>query len=355
MNGTPGEPGIGPAGAEREERLARLQAEAERTGRVSGRGVTVRGGPIPGPPSSGASSRVGATPGYYGQPVVKPPVWTWEVPLYFFVGGTAGMAAVIAAAAWFLRGEARLAVVGLWIAALGAGASALLLVSDLGRPARFLHMLRVFKRRSPMSVGAWTLSAFGGFSTAALVLASIQRSVVAGGGGSRPLSVLVAVSLLGAAFTGAVVGTYTGVLIGATAIPAWFTHRVLLPIHFGAAGLGSAAALLWILGFERPALLAIALATSGAECLVGLAVELGRHGPADRSLREGLSGGLLRVGGLLAGPAAFVLWLLGVPVVAPCVFLTGILLSRFGWVHAGRASARDAEATFAAQRSAPHG
>ena len=34
------------------------------------------------------------------------------------------------------------------------------LVHDLGRPARFLNMLRVFKPTSPMSVGVWILSAY---------------------------------------------------------------------------------------------------------------------------------------------------------------------------------------------------
>ena len=89
---------------------------------------------------------------YRDAPLLKAPVWTWEIPLYFFVGGAAGAAAVIAAAAHF--GGATLAPLARdakGIAAIGALISPLLLISDLGRPARFLNMLRVLKFRSPMS------------------------------------------------------------------------------------------------------------------------------------------------------------------------------------------------------------
>src|SRR5438132_4259413 len=89
----------------------------------------------------------------------KPPVWTWEVPLYFFVGGTAGAAALLAAVAGW-RAQPSIAHDARWIAAAGAILSPPLLIADLGRPARFLNMLRVFKLQSPMSVGAWTLVGF---------------------------------------------------------------------------------------------------------------------------------------------------------------------------------------------------
>ena len=98
---------------------------------------------------------------YRDAPLVKPPVWTWEVPLYFFVGGVAGVAAVIGAAATFAAGDTgTLGRDAKCIAAIGAVISPLLLISDLGRPARFLNMLRVFKLRSPMSVGAWMREMF---------------------------------------------------------------------------------------------------------------------------------------------------------------------------------------------------
>src|SRR4051812_38718282 len=98
------------------------------------------------------------THGYYNPPRLRPPAGTWEVPLYFFVGGAAGGAAVIAFAAQLTRGDAKLVRDARIIAAAGAVLSAPLLIADLGRPERFLNMLRIFKPQSPMSVGAWTLA-----------------------------------------------------------------------------------------------------------------------------------------------------------------------------------------------------
>ena len=76
-----------------EERLDALREEAVRTGSVTGAGTRAAGGPMP------ALAADSGAPGYYGRPIVKPPVWTWEIPLYFFFGGLAGMAAAIALAA----------------------------------------------------------------------------------------------------------------------------------------------------------------------------------------------------------------------------------------------------------------
>src|SRR5215218_8595674 len=100
------------------------------------------------------------TRSYHGRPVLKEPVWTWEVPCYFFVGGLAGASAPLALAAQAAgnRPLERRA----WLTALaGAAVSPALLVSDLGRPERFLHMLRMVKPTSPMSLGAWALTVFG--------------------------------------------------------------------------------------------------------------------------------------------------------------------------------------------------
>ena len=133
-----------------EKRLEELREKAWKDGVVPGKGVDVAGGPIP------------RKPGYYGQPVVKPPVWTWQVPLYFFFGGIAGMSAVIASGAVVFH-HFDLALTTMWVAAIaGAILSPILLIMDLGRPHLFLNMLRVFKHRSAMSMGAWILSAFGG-------------------------------------------------------------------------------------------------------------------------------------------------------------------------------------------------
>src|SRR5687767_9774932 len=131
---------------------------------------------------------------YRSAPLLKPPVWTWEVPAYFFVGGLAGAAAIIAAVAQFTGDDmAPLVRDAKWMALTGGRISPLLLISDLGRPARFLNMLRVFKLQSPMSVGAWTLVIFSNAALAALL----------------PLGVLADVATAIAALTGAVLATYT--------------------------------------------------------------------------------------------------------------------------------------------------
>ncbi len=339
-----------------------LRREAAATGGVTGRGVDVEGGPIPpGAAGGGAAGRdarwpatgarppatpaadLAATEGYYGLPVLKPPVWTWEVPLYFFVGGLAGMSGVLALVAVLAGGMPDLVEAALWIAVAGAGASAALLVMDLGRPARFLYMLRVFKWRSPMSVGVWLLTGFGGVVTLGAVL-SRWGAEPAGVGelwGAGPAGVLLLLCLVAGALLGALVGTYTGVLIGATAVPAWNAHRATLPLHFGLAGLGSAAAVLELLGYAPGPLHLIGLLVAGGETLVGGWIEVRRHGARDRALRTGSAGALLRVSGGLSGPVSLLLRLLGWRTWAAGVFLLGALVSRYGWLEAGKASARD--------------
>src|SRR5436853_756137 len=156
--------------------------------------------------------------GYYGLPLLKEPTWTWEVPVYFFVGGAAGAAAVIGAAAKRSArdGEAEtLSRDARWIAAAGGALSGALLTADLGRPERFLNMLRVFKLQSPMSVGAWTLTAFSTAAAAAAFLDSIAHD------GRTAVTLVGDAADALAAATGLVMTTYTGVLIGATAIPVW--------------------------------------------------------------------------------------------------------------------------------------
>src|ERR1700727_1740665 len=99
---------------------------------------------------------------YYNLPALKPPVWTPEVPLYFFIGGISGVSACIAFIAHVFRADPAMIRVLLWIGLGGAAICPVLLIADLGRPNRFLNMLRVFKLRSTMSMGAWILVAFSG-------------------------------------------------------------------------------------------------------------------------------------------------------------------------------------------------
>lgn len=328
-----------------EARLEGLREEARRRGRVEAEGVDVEGGPVPaGAPTGWRPPADGEGPGYHGLPIVKPPVWTWEVAAYLFVGGLAGMAAVVAAAVAWFGGDWALLRAAAWTAAGGSLLSALLLVADLGRPLRFLNMLRVFKWRSPMSVGAWTLTLFGGASTGTVLVVEWGLRSAAG-----PPQVPLLALVSAAALAGAVLATYTGVLVGATAIPAWFTHRRTLPVHFGVIALGSAACFLELAGFRTPELHALGLAAAAAETVMGLLFETWRNGAADRALREGRSGAMLRASGVLAGPGSLGLRLAGWVPAAAAVFLAGAAVSRYAWLQAGRASGVDPEATLAAQ------
>ena len=248
---------------------------------------------------------------YHELPLLKPPVWTWEVPAYFFVGGAAGAAAVLGAAAQVAGANEKLVRDARWIAAIGAAVSAPLLVADLGRPERFLNMLRVFKPQSPMSVGAWTLVVFGAGSTAA---------VFAPGKSLRDIAAGVA------AASGLVMSTYTGVLIGATAIPIWKEHVNVLPVHFGASALASAVALLELRGNKSDALNALGLGAAIFESL-----------PSSNAERNAL----MRLSGALSGPIPFALRLLGARKTAAVSTLLGSLATRFAWVEAGKKSAKD--------------
>ena len=303
-----------------EKRLEQIRREAERTGRVDAKGIRASGAPLP---------EASAANGYYGLPLLKQPVWTWEVPVYFVVGGAAGIAAMIGVAAQLTRADERLVRDARWIAAIGANLSAPLLIADLGRPERFLNMLRVFKPQSPMSVGAWMLSAFGAGAMGALILpASI-------GDGAAVLS---GVAGLGMA-------TYTGVLLGATSIPVWSKHVAILPMHFGASSTGTAVSLLELRGHEAPALNAVGIAAASFETLTGARIELTGDLESE-PLRRGASRTMARVGGVLSGPLPLLLRVVGgrskkIRRLAAVSTIAGSVITRLAWVAAGRASALD--------------
>lgn len=309
-------------------------------GAVAGNGVDVAGGPIP------------RQPGYYGQPVVKPPVWTWEIPIYLFIGGLAGMSAIIAAAAGIF-GHSDVARAALWLAAGGVIISPMLLIADLGRPLLFINMLRVFKPQSAMSMGVWILTFFSASVAPGWIVFELHRAHAFSGSADQILHVLATVFVAASAMFGMLLATYTGVLFGATAIPAWFLHRIQLPIHFGIAGLGSAVAILELLGHRIAALNMLGLFSAAAETILAIWLTIDRHGPADRACHHGASGWTIRLGGLFSGPASLILRFLGLIPMAAICFVIGALISRFGWSAAGKLSGRDPVAVFSSQGSVP--
>jgi formate-dependent nitrite reductase membrane component NrfD len=210
-------------------------------------------------------------------------------------------------------------------------------------------MLRVMKVRSPMSVGAWVLAAFTPLVLAALVLHG--RLLPA------PLALAADGIRVAAALLGLVLATYTGVLLAVTAIPAWNVHRALLPPHFAASALGSAAAFLELLGFLTPATHRLGLTAALVETGIGAILELGRR-REDRALRVGRPGILIRLGGALVGPLPLALRLAAgedsaARVAAALAFLAGAILTRYAWLAAGRASAADLGALFVKSKGGP--
>jgi len=318
----------------RENRLFEIRREAEEKGRVQAIGIRPPGAPFP-----VASPETG----YYGIPLLKQPPWKWEIPSYFFVGGAAGAAAMIGAAAHWTGRDGELARDCRYVAAAGAIVSSALLISDLGRPARFLAMLRVFKRQSPMSVGAWTLVAFGSFSgAAALAEVFTQRfkssSVRIAGNVAEALTALAGLPL----------SNYTGVLIGASVIPVWNENVQSLPVHFGMSGLNSAVGILELMGHENRALNTLGMGAAAIESLEGLSIE-SRRKPEMDPLKHGSSGLITRLGGLLSGPVPLALRVAAAfagrdrarklrKVAAGCS-VAGSMLTRIAWLRAGHASA----------------
>jgi hypothetical protein len=309
----------------------------------------------PPPPDIAVKTATGAVnpaeTGYYGLPLLKPPTWTWEVPLYFFLGGISGTSACIALAAQIFGAPLNLIRMALWMGLIGASICPALLISDLGRPLRFLNMLRVFKWRSPMSMGSWILVGFSG----CVFVAVVGVELVARGYGHPVVVGVLWLGEISAALTGLLLASYTGVLLGATAIPVWHEHRRLLPAHFLTSGLGGAVGILELAGFLIPATQILGFATSGVETVIEIYLTV-RKGVADKPLHHGISGGTLRVAGMLEGPAALLIravwhaepW--GRYAAAIC-FLLGAVMSRYAWIWAGRESSHDTETLFRLQRA----
>jgi formate-dependent nitrite reductase membrane component NrfD len=289
-------------------------------------------------------------PSYYDVPLLKEPVWKWYVPAYFYVGGLAGGCAVLGAAADLAggRGMEDLSRRCRIAASAGAGVSAALLIADLGRPGRFLNMLRVFRPSSPMNVGTWILSAFGacaGLATLSAML-PLPRPVRRAGDAAWMLAGLIGLPLTG----------YTGVLISNTAVPLWQGARRMLPILFSCSGAAAAAAMLELFPARGPGAEAahrFGIAAKATEIAASFALEreVALVPRVARPLRTGFSGTLWR-GAQALSFASLVLALAGgkrrrLPGV---LGTAGALALRFALLQGGRRSARDPRATFEQQR-----
>jgi hypothetical protein len=291
-------------------------------------------------------ARTGPLPDQVNGPLIKAPVWTWEVPLYFWFGGMAAGASFVALAC-DLAGDEKSAAVARKVALGALGPSPVLLILDLGRPERFYNMLRIFKPRSPMSMGAWALTVFGNLAAAAVGADLLGRRREA-----RALGAANAV-------VGGYLGSYTGVLLASTAVPVWARSRLFLgPIFVStAAATGAAACRLTLrLPDEHPTARALSRVQTGAMAaeLALSVVNERRLGPLAAGLEVGRPGKLFKAA-KWAVRAGLALQVARRQHAASALYLAAGLLFRYAWVGAGPLSARDDRVVAEMARSRRHG
>lgn len=279
---------------------------------------------------------------YYGLPLLKETVWEWPIPLYFYVGGLAGASAALAAAA-LLRREALPGIArrGRWIALGGAGVSAALLIKDLGRPMRFIYMLRVFRPSSPMNVGTWILSAFGACAFGAIALPGKLGDAASAGAG----------------FFGLPLTSYTAVLLANTAVPLWQGTRNFLPVLFVASAASSVASAFELMELRVGEARVVRRFSVVAKLCDLVAAELvSREANAVERVGRPLRKSPLWKAAKVCVLASLVVsaiprkprWL---RLAGGALGTLGALATRFGVFEAGRHSARDPQASFEQQRA----
>jgi formate-dependent nitrite reductase membrane component NrfD len=192
------------------------------------------------------------------------PHWAWWIIFYFFIGGIAGTAFLLAALLHLSNrpSDRPLIRLGYYVAFIGAVISGILLTLDLDRPLRFWHMLiesntgqPMFKSWVPMSVGSWGLLLFGLFAFLAALAALSEDRPDVKLLQSAPVRVLrrrwpsIAVAVLGSIF-GLFLAGYTGVLLAVTNRPIW-ADSTLLGLLFLVSGASTGAAALILLAMWR--------------------------------------------------------------------------------------------------------
>jgi formate-dependent nitrite reductase membrane component NrfD len=244
-----------------------------------------------------------------------------------------------------VAGRERLAKTALYVGAAADVVSPVLLISDLGRPERFLNMLRVFKVTSPMSVGSWVLLVSGGASNTAAVLEYLGKL-------KRVKVAAEAVSFL----AGPPLSTYTGTLLADTAIPVWHEARRELPWLFGASASATAGAATTLFVPPEEAGPARRLAVLGALGALGWKEVMQRRlGFVGEVYEQGEAGRYGRVSKGLTAAGAALLAVKGrrsraAAITGSALVLAGELALRWSVFKAGFQSARDPRYTVIPQR-----
>jgi len=152
--------------------------------------------------------------------MLKNPHWGQMIVWYFFLGGIAGGAYFTAAIADNFGGARDRAVarVGYLLSLPLVAVCGILLIADLGVPARFLNMMRTLKFWDPMSIGAWAVGIFGLFAFVSSLL-SLSSS-------ESHARLRRTIGLVGI-FFGFFLASYTGVLLSNSALPFWRDSRLM--------------------------------------------------------------------------------------------------------------------------------
>ncbi len=285
-------------------------------------------------------------PTYFGQPMLKRPHWGWNVISYLFVGGIMGGCGMLVALCDGSRdaGDRRLARNAKYLSLLLAGVCPILLISHLGRPERFLNMLRIVKFKSPMSLGVWGLLGFSG-------AAGINALAALRGKRARLLN-------LPQALLGGFIAGYTGVLLSATAIPLWAKGKYHIPAISVCSSIAGACALNAMLLADGSApqtlhkLERFEMMAARAEAAILLHFQL-YSGAYGKPMFDGKRGQRLRIYTLLAG-IAVPLALNRVPIfkgplktlISSSLTLLGGYVLRETLIEAGKDSADDPKAAF---------
>jgi formate-dependent nitrite reductase membrane component NrfD len=197
---------------------------------------------------------------------VAHPDWEWWIVVYFFLGGiAAGAYAVGTLIDLFGRERDRnISNVAYYIAFPLVSICGILLIVDLSRPERFWHMilqnhtfLPMFKYWSPMSIGAWALLLFGGFSFASF-LGALAEDNRLGLGRFHDLAYRLHHGPVGILFEGAgtlvgfFIAAYTGALLTASNVPIWSQSTWIAALFLASAASTGIAAMLILLRFLRP-------------------------------------------------------------------------------------------------------
>jgi hypothetical protein len=293
---------------------------------------------------------------YYGRPIVRAAPWEKDIPSYLFTGGLAAGSALLALGGQLSRRTA-LRRAGR-LSALGAvGVSTYFLVNDLGRPERFVNMLRVAKPTSAMSMGTWILSGFGVAAGAAAVAEAApllpRRGLL--GLVRKVLPPVGAAAGLGAAALAPGLATYTAVLLADTSTPSWNAARNELPFVFAGSAMASGAAVGMIAAPADQAGPARRMAVLGAglelyhahrvENGMGLLSEPFHQDQAGKWLRAARTLTAAGALGALAGRRSRL-----ISALSGVALLAGSALTRFGVYEAGIASAKDPKYTVVPQR-----